>query len=372
MSIVYRTYEDLMEEALAYGEERGVDIRQGSIYYDAVVGHCIRTAKFYEDLKIMADLVLLDTATGEQLDQLGKEHGMKRNEATYSKWKLICEGTEPDSNTRFFVDSLYFILSKGNNALYLTAEQAGSAANALIPGSNCVPVVNIQGLTSSILGELVSYGTDIEDDDSFRLRIREKVGRSAENGNKQHYKTWCEDVSGVGRAKIFPLWAGPNTVKGIIFDTGGKPALQTLVDAVQEYIDPITKNYTVTVDGVSYVVGDGLGEGVANLGAHFLAEPAKEKKISISFSASFIQGNTKESAEKEAIEVIEANFKKMALESSDTDNMVVRYTSIGAIISSLNSVLDYSSLLINGASENVIIDSDSVATLTEVTVNDGV
>lgn len=372
MGIAYRTYEELLDEALEYGQQKGIDTRQGSIYFDSVVGHCIRTAKFYEDLKITADQVLLDSSTGDMLDQLGKEHGTKRNPAIHAKWTFEYEGKEPNTGTRFLVDTLYFILSKENGKLYLTSELEGRTGNEVVSKSQAVPLENIEGLTVARIGEIVIFGVDLEDDESFRQRIREKIGGPAENGNKQHYKTWCEEISGVGRAKIFPLWAGPNTVKAVIFDINGNPPLDLLVQEVQEYVDPITKGYTVEVDGLAYTIGDGLGEGAANIGSHFLAVGAKKYEINVSFTVICKQDSTKEMVEEEVKQAFLNEFTRLALEGEEDTEVIIRYTTIGSIISGCKSVLDYTDFKINEDTKNIAIGIDSVAVLGEVIVNVGV
>ena len=67
--------------------------------------------------------------------------------------------------------------------------------------------------------------------------------------------------------------------------------------------------YTAVVDGKSYVVGDGLGEGVANLGAHFTAAAATPLTVSISFSAEIASGATKDAVRQEATTAIAEDFK---------------------------------------------------------------
>lgn len=369
MGIVYRTYDDLLDEALEYGRQCGVDTRQGSIYFDSVIGHCLRTAKFYEDLKITADQILLDTATGDMLDQIGKEYGMERNPAIHAKWTFIYEGKEPNAGTRFLVDTLYFTFNKEEEKFYLTSELAGKLGNEVSSRTQAIPLENMEGLTTANIGEIVVFGVDREEDELFRQRIREKIGGPAENGNKQHYKTWCEEISGVGRAKIFPLWAGPNTVKAVIFDINGNSPLDSLVQEVQEYVDPITKGYTIEVDGYIYTVGDGLGEGVANIGSHFLAIGAKKYEINVAFTVVCKQDSTKEMVETEVRQALSKEFARLALEGEEDTEVIIRYTTIGSIISNCKSVLDYTDFKINEDTKNIIIGIDSVAVLGEVNVS---
>ena len=69
---------------------------------------------------------------------------------------------------------------------------------------------NIEGLISATFGAIYETGSDEDDDESLRNRVIEKIAGPAENGNKQHYKTWCESIDGVGRARNFPQWLGEN------------------------------------------------------------------------------------------------------------------------------------------------------------------
>ena len=198
--------------------------------------------------------------------------------------------------------------------------------------------------------------------------MQEKIAGPAENGNKQHYKTWCEGREGVGRARIFPLWNGPNTVKGVLIDTTGKPCGNAKVAEVQHYIDPAAMGYTAVVDGKSYVVGDGLGEGVANLGAHFTAAAATPLAVSISFSAEIASGATKDAVRQEATTAIAEYFKELVLKTTEAADIVVRVSNIGAILSSLTTLLDYSDLKLNGSAHNIIPGEDDVPIVGEVVI----
>ena len=113
--------------------------------------------------------------------------------------------------------------------------------------------------------------------------IRDRSG-TGENGNKQHYRIWCESVDGVGKARIYPLWNGPNTVKAVLISPSGLDCGSGIVNKVQQYVDPNTQGLTVLVGGTTYNVGDGLGEGTAGIGAHFTAVSAVREFIDISVS----------------------------------------------------------------------------------------
>lgn len=363
------TFERLLEDVLNNAPE-GIDTRPGSIFYDAIAGILIKVAKLYTDLDLVFELSQIDTATGKYLDVRASEYGISRHPATPARYNVELVGTRPTSGERFFTDGLYFRLrDSGSAAQCLEAEIAGVAGNDVRSGVPAVPVNNIAGLTAATFGELREYGTDDEDDESLRTRVKEKIGGPAENGNRQHYKTWCESIDGVGRARVMPLWNGPNTVKAVLINPLGLPCSAVVVEAVQAYIDPATKGYTATVDGKTYVVGDGLGDGAANLGAHFTAVAAGITAISVSFNAELASGVTANTAKAEAAEALEAYLKDLVIAANSTDDVIVRVSAIGAILSGLPSVLDYTDLKINGGTQNIMPGEDNVPKLEEVSLN---
>lgn len=198
-------------------------------------------------------------------------------------------------------------------------------------------------------------GADDEDDESLRKRVQEKIAGPAENGNQQHYKTWCESISGVGRARIVPLWAGENTVKGVLIDTEGGPASEAVVQRVQEYIDP---------------GGTGLGEGQANIGAHFTATSATAKRVNISFSVTLAKGGDLASVRSAAQTALKAQIKSINLTTDDSETPTLRISTVGNTIYSLLGVLDYANLRFNGQTANVEAGKEEVFVLGEVTVSE--
>lgn len=347
-----RTYERILNEMIAEAPD-GIDTRQGSIFYDAVSACALKLATFYVDTGIILDLVSLTTATGTYLDEKGREHGVTRNPSTPAKYQFVYEGIMPEAGTRFFADNLYFFLEDDDGALYLTSEVGGEDANSIITGIRATPVNTVDGLTRAEFGPLLEPGQDTESDDDYRSRIQDKIGGPAQNGNKKHYKSWCEEVAGVGRARIIPLWNGINTVKGVLLDPDGKPVSETVVERVQEHVDP---------------GGTGLGEGEANIGAYFTAAAAAPIKITVNCTITLSSGFSLEGVRESAIASIQSYLKDLALNTSDDEEMVVRISRIGAMIYALPGVVDYSDLTVNGSTGNISVPVDHVAVLEEVVV----
>lgn len=364
------TEDFFIDEAKAMGEELGVDTRQGSIYMDAAAGHCLRAAKFMSDLSRVFEMLAVDTCTGEILEEKAGQDLVFRHPSTQSYWNVIFKGMVPDSGTRFFCQSYYFKLVTVDGNLLLESELYGTETNYLISGEAVIPVYNIDGLISCTLGEMYQPGAEAESDDSLRQRWKEKKSSPSDNGNKAQFKAWCESVTGVGRAHIFPLFGGENTVRAVLYSTNGEVPSEGILEAVQEYIDPIVDGYEVKVDGVSYVFGDGLGEGVANIGAHFLASAPDEVLMSVTFDADLRSGYTKIRAQEEVLTKLKYYISNLILNAADT--VTVRLSNIGSIILSASSITDYtpSSLMINGSTDNLTVNMMQVPVVREVIIND--
>ncbi len=350
-----QTYEAVLADIMSRAPD-GIDLRQGSIYYDAVSGIAFKIAKYYADLEQVFNLVFLPTATGDYLTLRAEELGVYRQSATTAKYKAEFTGTIPEPGTRFFCNGQYFTLVEDTElGLYLEAEEPGSAASDIPAGTAIVPMDTISGLTAASIAAEIEPGADEEDDDHLRQRVQEKVAGPAENGNMQHYKTWCEEISGVGRARIISLWNGPNTVKGVLIDTDGGPAPEAVVNRVQEYIDP----------GCT-----GLGLGKANIGAYFTAEAASAAEVAISFSVTLSTGGTLSEVQAAAETALAAHIKEVNLSTSDSETATLRISTVGNVIYGLSGVLDYADLKFNGKTANIELTKEQVFTLGEVTVSE--
>lgn len=367
-----QTYEKLMDEILAAAPP-GLDTRQGSIFFDAVSAVVNKIAMLYADLDRVFETVFITTARDEYLDLRAQEFGLTRLPATPAKYHFDYTGTRPPDGWRFFHNDsgFYFILrEQGDRTLFLEAEEGGMAYNNIQSGDVAVPVNTVAGMTSANFLDIFEYGTNAEGDEDLRERVIEKISGPAENGNKQHYKTWCESVSGVGRARIEPLWNGENTVRAVLISPLGLPVSDSVVDAVQEYIDPDALGMTVEIGGKIYRVGDGLGNGQANIGAHFTAIAAEPTTIDVSFSAELARGRSADDVKAAVAEAMTEYLRDLVIDSEEGATVIVRISAIGAILAGLTSYLvDYTDLAVNGGTENVRMENTEVPVLGEVVVD---
>nr|DAH27216.1 MAG TPA: Baseplate J like protein [Caudoviricetes sp.] len=349
------TEEFLLDECIDMGDELEVDTRQGSIYRDAAAGHIIRAAKFFSDLRQVADIISLQTCTGDVLDEKLMERGLQRNPAEATPAKYIVEfiGEVPDIGAVMECDGYLFTLDVLEGKYVIVSEELGTELNNLVPGIPVIPEVDVIGLISAKLGELAMPAVDVEDDDSARERLINRISGPDENGNKSQVKTWCESVEGVGCARVIPLWDGPYTVQAVIVDSNGNVPTKMIVEAVQAYVDP---------------GADGMGEGVANIGQIFTAVAAVAVKINIDVSVLKKAEATYSGIADTFKELVQEYISKLALEDY-SEGMSVRLAHVGALLDGMEDVIDYDNLRLNGNAANIPFSIYQIPILGEVNVN---
>ncbi|QRV09736.1 baseplate J/gp47 family protein [Bacillus velezensis] len=339
-----QTFEEIMDRMLSR-ISADIDTREGSVIYNALAPAAAELAKSYIWLDTVLELVFSDTAQGEFLDRRAAEAGIERTVATKAvRAGEFTSGVKIPVGSRFFVDNLYFQYTADGT---LECETAGEAGNANISGQNLLSLDTIPGLQKAIVKEILIPGREEEDDNNLRERYFTRVRREAVSANKEHYKQWAEEVDGVGKAKVFPLWKGDGTVKIVVTDAKLEPASDILITKVSDYIDP----------------EPGQGEGQAPIGAFVTVESAEWKEIEISASV-LPEINSSIDQVKDEIEAGVLNlFKKMAFE----DN-VIRLSQINNIVYNSPSVSDYSDIKINGLAENLVLDDIEIPKLRQVTI----
>lgn len=350
------TEEFLLDECIDMGDELGVDTNQGSIYRDAADGHINRTAKFFNDLSQVAEIISIFSCSGDILDERLRERALQRNppEDTPAVYFVEFVGAEPEPGEIMTCDDHFFVAEKIDGKWVIRSEETGTDMNHLVPGLPVIPENDVDGLISATLRELAVPAVDMENDDSARERLLSKVSGPDGNGNKSQIRSWCKEIAGVGEARIIPLWNGPDTVCAVLVGTGGEVPSSLLVSDVQEYVDPGAQ---------------GLGEGKATIGQCFTAIAAQ--KVSVKVSVTVIKKADYTEAEvcgsfKTALTEY---FKGLALQEYTKEASEVRYSRIGAMLSAVPGVNDYENLLVNDGNVNVAFSVWQVPVLGEVSVN---
>lgn len=125
----------------------------------------------------------------------------------------------------------------GNTEVPIEAVETGEKGN-VDENSITVLVTSNAYVTSITNPEPIEGGTDEETDNALRLRYYLRLQMPATSGNKVHYILWALECPGVGGAKASRDSVVNNKVNLYICGDEGEVVDKTIIDSVQNYIDP--------------------------------------------------------------------------------------------------------------------------------------
>lgn len=336
---------------------------EGFPTYDITRGVSFGQFQLWKKAFLVEEKQNVDNLEGTELDSwCAQRVGLTRNSAVKAKAviQIVSGGGRIVAGDLFeTVDGIQFestetkTVAQGDT-FNVQAVVAGSIGNVAANTITQIPVT-INGIGSVTNPDSAEGGYAEETDSEFRTRYYEKLQIPATCGNKYHYLAWAKAVDGVGNARVFPCWNGRNTVKVVIIGNDNKPASDSLVEAVQEYIDPGKTGY---------------GEGQAPVGAVCTVKAADTASISISVSLSVSSSEDLATVKENVTSAIESYISSQAFAASDSATDYISYARIGSAIIGTTGVLDYSDLKVNEGTSNIVIPKESVAVLGGVTYAD--
>lgn len=228
----------------------------------------------------------------------------------------------------------YIIGSEGSLELSVKAQESGTIGNVAANTITIMvqPIVGIVSITNS---SAFINGTDEEDDDTLRERIREYLENADVSfvGCNADYKRWAKEVSGVGNVIVIPEWNGAGTVKVVILDLNGEPANSTVVSAVYDHIvSPANRDMRL-----------------APIGATVTVAAPTVKTINVSCLLTLADGSDYNTVINQIKDSFHSYFKSA---------VVIKRNYIGSLIMGVDGVNDYSNLTINGSTANITIHQD--------------
>ena len=336
---------------------------EGFPTYDITRGVSFGQYQLWKKAFLVEEKQNVDNLEGTELDSwCAQRVGLTRNSAVKAKTviQIVSGGGRIVAGDLFeTVDGIQFestetkTVAQGDT-FNVQAVVAGTSGNVAANTITQIPVT-INGIGSVTNPDPAEGGYTEETDDEFRKRYYEKLQIPATCGNKYHYIAWAKAVDGVGNARVFPCWNGRNTVKVVIIGNDNKPASDSLVKAVQDYIDPGKTGY---------------GEGQAPVGAVCTVKAADTVSVSVSVSVSVASSKDLKTIKGNVTSAIDAYISSQAFAAGDSATDYISYARIGAAIIGTSGVLDYADLQVNGGTSNIIIPKESVAVLGGVTYAD--
>lgn len=344
--IIKRKSKDILNNMLSRVNDE-YDRTEGGLFYDNLAPVSIEFEKLYEVLNDIFLNSFAETAKGEYLDNIAKEVGVFRKQATKSKGfvtikgdigTIIKEGTKVASDTFIYLTTEERIISQtGEVVVPIESEKKGKIYNIRENSITNFPIT-IPGLHSVTNKQATTDGYNGESDEELRERYYFKVREPVTSGNVFHYKKWTLEVEGVGGVKVFPLWNGAGTVKVVIVNSEIQTADEELIERVKKYL-----------------------EEVRPIGADVTVISAKNKNVSISGTV-FISKN---SEFEEIKEIFKADIKEYLKKVGFKQNYI-SYAQIGNILLNVSGVNDYKDLKVNNGVLNIELAEEEIPKLLNI------
>ena len=325
-------------------------------------------AGLYIDLNQVQLQAAIQTASGEYLDNWAVLGGISRYQASAAV-RLGVFNTSVPIGSRFSTingaDSIDFTVTAAvsGNQYQLTADTPGSIGNDYT--GPILPITAIPGLTSAQITDILVPGDDTETDTELRARLILALTDRPFGGNIASYRTEIMEMDGVGAVQIYPVWDGGGTVKCSILGADYLPASPTLVEQVQNAIDPPPNQ--------------GLGLGLAPIGAKVTITAPSEAEISVSATLTMQSGYNVGQVQSAVESALEAYL--LTVRQSWADNISstgVAYAAniylarVTAAIIGVTGIVNATNVAINGAAADISLpqtgEAQSVPVLGSVTL----
>lgn len=345
--------------------DSSIDKREGAIIYDATAPAAFELELMYAELDYFLKNTFGDTAEREYLIERALERGLSPYEASAATVKITVTPTTVSVpvGSRFSYDDVNYTVTEnlGGGEYLAVCETAGTAGNK--PTGSLVSIDYIAGLKTATLTEIIVYGEEEEDTESFRARYLASFSTQAYGGNIKDYQNRVGAMDGVGGVKVYPVWNGGGTVKVVFTTSAYTVPSDELVAMVQEALDPVPYQQQ--------------GVGIAPIGHRVTVEAVKESAINIGLNIAFIAGMDFETCRTSIEAVIQAYFDELNATWQDTEvvttslfentGLTVRVSQIESRLLQESYVSDISHTTLNGAEENLELSDDALATIGEIT-----
>jgi len=343
------TYENILNDMLSRVPS-DVDKREGSIIYDALAPAAFKLAEAYFMLMNYVDLFYADTAIGEFLSRRAAELGVVRRSATKAIRKIVTTGTANVGTRWGLADTTYIITEKISNTEYKAeCEQFGAIGNMYTgPLDN---IDNVPDISAEITDILIP-GEEEETDESLRQRYFSTLASQAFGGNIADYKEKVSALPGVGGVKVEPVWNGGGTVKLTIIDSDYNKPSSTLIDDLQNAVDPEQNQ--------------GEGYGIAPIGHVVTVVGVEEVSIDIEPEITLQSGYTWGDVKPAVETAINDYFTELRSVWADSNSLVVRISQIEVRVLGITGIVDIQNTKLNGTQQNIELGAYEIPVLGEV------
>ena len=337
----------ILKSLLTHPAADGLDIREGSPYYNGVAPAAMELAKMYVSLDIFLQETFADTASRQYLIKHCAARGIYPRPATAAMIRGEFSPAGVDvQDRRFIAGNVIYVVTEnlGLGSYRLECETAGEIGN--LSAGALIPFDYVDGLETAQIAALITPGEDAETTEALRKRYMDSLDPNAFGGNRADYKEKLHSIPGVGGVKIDRAWAGGGTVKlTVITSAYGVPSPEQL-DDIQTLIDPMQNN------------GDGLG--LAPIGHVVTVVGVQSVALDIVTTVSFSGTWTWADLQTAAETMIDGYFRELAEAWEESDQLTVRISQIESRFLELPGVVDVSDTTIQGQAQNYVLEENEI------------
>ena len=323
-----------------------------------------------------------ETAEGEDLDLLAATRGLTRRSA-------VAAVRQGSFNVAIPEGSLFRTVNGDSSVLFVSGEQISTSGGLYVyrmtcqtPGvignsysGNITPVTAIAGLTTAVLGTIITEGADQESDNALRARYVASFDTAPYGGNIPEYRQAILAIPGVGAVQVYPAnqYHGGGTALCSIVNADFGPASSALVKTVQDIICPPEDGQTAPSPN---------GYGIAPIGAAVDIVSATAVTINVSCRIIFASGvedgltsygDEIRAAVAEYIHSVAEDWGKVLVSNRITYPVTVYASRIIYAILTIPEVASVADLTINGGAGDLTLTETAalqqVPVLGEVTLN---
>ena len=340
-----QTYE-IIKQRILDNINIDIDKREGSFTSNMISPLAQELTKAYINMSDILSLGFIEDNFDTFLDKRVSEFGVYRKAGSKAIGEIKVEGKDGatiENGTIVKANDLYFTVLNdielpNDNAIYVEANEAGYKYN-LLANTEFELVEKNEKITKLVNEVDFTNGVDIETDEDLRKRFVKVVNNPSTSGNKNHYEEWALEVNGVGRAIVYPLWAGNGTVKVMIIGNDNKPVTEDIIEACELHISenmPIGCQLTVITPSLLNVTIK------ANIQ---LKEGYELEDVKLEFEASLNE------------------YLK------DVTNELT-YSKVYGLLVNLTGIGDINNLLVNDSNNNITISEDKIINISEIILSE--
>lgn len=335
-----------------------LDKREGSVIWDALAPAALELETAYLFLDYVLNQSFADTSDRDFLILRARERGLLPYEASCAVLKGVFTPSDADvAGKRFNIGAMNYLVGgaiDGEPGCYqMICETAGVDGHKQL--GTMVPIDYVDGLQTATATEVLIPGEDEEDTEDFRVRFLNDFNPTRFGGNIAQYIEWVTAIEGVGGVRVARRISGERDVIVTIINSEYSKASSTLVQTVQESLDPNR---------------DGRGDGIAPIGHEVTVVAADNQTINVYLNVEFDTGYSWSSMQQAIQETIDAYMLELRTSWKDFNsgvNIIVRISQIETKILALTGVIDVSDTKINGVASNFAVTDNRIPVLGVIT-----